>query len=593
MSSTEALPNKILPNNDLGIIEEIENDNHTSYELMNINELLNHFEFIISSGEIEKIKTKIDLITKIFNKKIETEILNQKEKFVDNGSKIESVNIKTAQQKSFENLSKKYKKLKTSYYKNLYKKKENNLKAKNEIIEEIKKLIGEEKNIKKSYEKFIKLKSEWYEIGPVPWSKSDNLWKTYHHHVGRFYDFLHLNKELRELDLKNNLFEKNKLCELAEKLSIKEDILKSFKQLQELHKKWRSELGPVDSKYKDEIWERFSRATKKINDRKKYYIKNQDEIIKTNLKKKKLLLEKIRKLISTEINSTKIHKINNDYEKIKDSFINIGRVPKNENKKIWTEYRLLQKEFNKKRNKCYRKIKHQLNENLTKKRSYIHEVDEIIKSKKLRNQTKKIIDLQIRWKEIGPIPRKYRNTYWKDFKEKCNLYFSLLDKQKKNEKLSQEKNYLKKKDLLKKISQQKKQIKENFEINKIDNLYNEWYTIGNVPENKSKIEKDFNKLIKKLYQDSGMKNDEINKKYFNSSVEKIKGDNEKIKKEIGITMTNINQIKNKINQLENNLSFFKNPHDNNTVIRKVKTDIDKFKIELGELNDYKKILQTL
>ena len=83
------------------------------------------------------------------------------------------------------------------------------------------------------------------------------------------------------------------------------------------------------------------------------------------------------------------------------------------------------------------------------------------------------------------------------------------------------------------------------------------------------------------------------KKYFNSSVEKIKGDNEKIKKEIGITMTNINQIKNKINQLENNLSFFKNPHDNNAIIRKVKTDIDKFKIELGELNDYKKILKTL
>ena len=90
-----------------------------------------------------------------------------------------------------------------------------------------------------------------------------------------------------------------------------------------------------------------------------------------------------------------------------------------------------------------------------------------------------------------------------------------------------------------------------------------------------------------------MKNDDINKKYFNSSVEKIKGDNEKIKKEIGITITNINQIKNKINQLENNLSFFKNPHDNNVILRKVKTDIDKFKIELGELNDYKKILKTL
>tara|TARA_B100000989_G_scaffold2072_1_gene1310 strand:+ start:146 stop:1927 length:1782 start_codon:yes stop_codon:yes gene_type:complete len=593
MSSKESLSNKILPNNELGIIEKIENDNYTSYELMNINELLNHFDFIISSGEIEKIKTKIDLIMKIFNKKIETEILNQKEKFVDNGGEIENFNIKTAKQKSFEKLSKKYKKLKTSYYKNLDEKKENNLKAKNEIIEELKKLIDEEKNIKKSYEKFIKLKTEWYGIGPVPRNKSDNLWKTYHHHVGRFYDFLHLNKELRELDLKNNLIEKNKLCELAEKLLIKEDILKSFKKLQELHKKWRSELGPVDSKYKDEIWERFSRATKKINDRKKYYIKNQDEIIKTNLKKKKLILEKIRKLISTEINCNKIHKINNDYETLKNLFINIGRVPKNESKKIWTEYRSLQKEFNKKRNKSYKTIKQQLNENLTKKRSYIHEIDEIIKSKKLRNQTNKVIDLQIKWKEIGPIPRKYRNTCWKDFKEKCNLYFLLLDKQKKDEKLSQEKNYLKKKYLLKKISQQKKQTKENFEINKIDNLYNEWYSIGNIPENKSKIENDFNKLIKKLCQDSGMKNDEINKKYFNYSVEKIKSDNIKIKKEIGITITNINQIKNKINQLENNLSFFKNPNDNNAIIRKVKNDIDKFKIELGELNEYKKILQTL
>ena len=593
MSSTEGLSNKILSNNDLGINEKIENDNYTIYELMNINELLNHFDFIISSGEIEKMKTKIDIITKIFNKKIETEILKQKENFIDNGGEIENFKIKTAEQKSFEKLNKKYKKLKAIYFKNLDDKKENNLKAKNDIIEELKKLIGEEKNIKKSYKKFKKLKTEWYDIGPVPRNKFDNIWKTYHHHVGRFYDFLHLNKELRELDLKNNLYEKNKLCELAEKLLIKEDILKSFKQLQELHKKWRSEFGPVDSKYKDEIWNRFSCATKKINDRKKYYIKNQDEIIKKNLKKKKLLLEKIRKLITTEINSTKIHKINNDYEKLKDSFISIGRVPKNESKKIWTDFRLLQKKFNKKRNKFFKIFKHQLNENLTKKRSYIHEIDEIIKSKKFRNQTKKIIDLQTKWKEIGPIPRKYRNTYWKEFKEKCNLYFSLLDKQKKDEKLSQEKNYLKKKKLFKKISQQKKEKKENFEINKIDNLCNEWYSIGNIPNNKSKIEKDFNKLIKKLYQDSGMKNDEINKKYFNSSVEKIKGDNEKIKKEIGITITNINQIKNKINQLENNLSFFKNPHHNNEILRKVKADIDKLKIELGELNDYKKILQTL
>ena len=72
--------------------------------------------------------------------------------------------------------------------------------------------------------------------------EANNVWKTYHHHVGHFYDFLHLNRELRELDFKFNLEKKLKICEQAEALASMEDIPKAFRNLQTLHKKWKDEL---------------------------------------------------------------------------------------------------------------------------------------------------------------------------------------------------------------------------------------------------------------------------------------------------------------------------------------------------------------
>ena len=71
----------------------------------------------------------------------------------------------------------------------------------------------------------------------MPRIEANNVWKTYHHHVGHFYDFLHLNRELRELDFKFNLEQKLKICEQAEALAAMEDIPKAFRHLQTLHKK--------------------------------------------------------------------------------------------------------------------------------------------------------------------------------------------------------------------------------------------------------------------------------------------------------------------------------------------------------------------
>ena len=52
----------------------------------------------------------------------------------------------------------------------------------------------------------------------VPQQNVKDLWETYNLHVENFYNFIKINKELRDLDLKKNYEQKLALCEQAEAL---------------------------------------------------------------------------------------------------------------------------------------------------------------------------------------------------------------------------------------------------------------------------------------------------------------------------------------------------------------------------------------
>lgn len=92
-----------------------------------------------------------------------------------------------------------------------------------DIIEELKGLIDIEEDINTTYHNFKDLQNRWKNAGPIPQGNYNDVWRTYHHHMEIFYDFLHLNRELRDLDFKHNLEEKQKLVERAEALANEPD----------------------------------------------------------------------------------------------------------------------------------------------------------------------------------------------------------------------------------------------------------------------------------------------------------------------------------------------------------------------------------
>ncbi len=244
---------------------------------------------------------------KVFDKKMSALAQEKKEAFVASGENPDTFYFNPPMKKTYQELVRRYKSDRSAYYKSKEEQQKKNLAQRLELIEELKGLINVEQEIKETYKQFKDLQKRWKETGQVPRMQANNVWKTYHHHVGIFYDFLHLNRDLRELDFKFNLEQKLKICEQAEALASMEDISKAFRQLQTLHKKWKDELGPVDKEHSEEVWERFSNATKIIHDKRRYFLKNQDEVFEVNSIKKQSLIAQMHELLTQEFTEKNKH----------------------------------------------------------------------------------------------------------------------------------------------------------------------------------------------------------------------------------------------------------------------------------------------
>mgnify|MGYP002045677278 CR=1 FL=1 len=125
------------------------------------------------------------------------------------------------------------------------------------IIEEIKSLIGADENINTIYKNFRTLQESWYSTGPVSRSENQNLWETFKHHVERFYDFLHLNRELRELDFKHNYKEKLKISALTAWILRIKLMTKVKEYMTQRPRRWVKKGYGVILNNSRKIWVRF------------------------------------------------------------------------------------------------------------------------------------------------------------------------------------------------------------------------------------------------------------------------------------------------------------------------------------------------
>ena len=104
-----------------------------------------------------------------------------------------------------------------------------NLKLKQNLINELKELINLDTKMNEKYLGFKEIQNKWFKIGPVPRSQSVTIWNTLQHHIKNFYDYLHLNRKFKEIDIKYNLDKKKEWLARMEE-SEKDELDKLFEK---------------------------------------------------------------------------------------------------------------------------------------------------------------------------------------------------------------------------------------------------------------------------------------------------------------------------------------------------------------------------
>ena len=575
------------------IIEEKEPDNPVkegeNYDDLTLDQLLNIIEKKVNAGKVMQHRKDFDTLSKLIEKKLDQLIKSKKEDFINSGGAPEDFYTKLPEKVTFDQLVRKFKTEKSRYYQDLEKSQQNNLALRKSLIDELKGLIGVDHPISDTYKQFKNLQARWRESGHVPQTEANNIWKTYHHHVGIFYDFLHLNREFRELDYKYNYEEKIKIIEEVEAMAKMDNIQKAFRNLQELHKKWKDELGPVAKEHEEKLWERFSQATKLIHEKRQFFQKNQTEIFKANFEKKTNLIAQMRKLNEVDVKAhNEMQKLIRNMETLRTSFFDSGSVSRGKSGEIWTAFKEVMREFSRKRNSFYKSLKKEYAENMKKRMELVKQVEELHQTEDFASSTPKVIALQKQWKQMGPLSRKQNDTAWNLFRKACNDYFDLLDSKKNKLSEAEQLAYSEKNKLLQTI-----QSEESFDRVIIDKWIEDWIAIGSVGQKKSKINNEFYTVVEHALKQSGETKDFITKYIYKVKL-KLMGDQTKlVQKEKSQIKQRLDKAKQQYIQLETNMEFFTKSSSENPLVTKVMNDLEKQKKIIDRLEKKLKAFRGL
>lgn len=553
------------------------------YHAMSKEQLVDEFEALLKKEKVQAIKEHVIEIRAEFNAKFNEEEEEKKEEFLADGGNIIDFHYSTPIKKRFNSLYFDYREKRNNYYKQLKQDLNKNLDKRLEIIEELKGLIDVEENINTTYKHFKELQDRWRVAGPIPREKYNDVWNTYHHHVENFYDFLHLNREFRDLDFKHNLDQKLKVIDRAEELAQEADVNRAFRELQMLHKMWKEELGPVAKEFREDIWDRFSSATKQIHDKRQEYFNTLDERYEENWKAKQVIIEKIRVIADEDYKShNKWQQKIKEIEALREAFFNAGKVPRSKNEETWTDFKQTVRRFNRNKNAFYKNLKKQQYDNLEKKKELIKIAEDNKDSDDFKTVTPLMKKIQADWKKVGHVPRKDSDKVWKQFKAACNHYFERLHETRKDENKEEFEAFDKKKELLEQVKSFELSGDKKEDLPKIKQFIEDWKNLGRVPYNKRFIEGKFNKALDQLFNKLDVDHTKAEMLKYENKVQAINDadDDKKLRNEHYFLTKKIEETRAEIRQLENNLQFFSNVDEDNPLVQDVHKNIADHKEQL-------------
>ena len=543
-------------------------------------ELVEMFAALLESEPVQTLRKSVEAIKIAFYKLHRAEVDAARKAFeAEHGEEAEFTPATDALEAKLKDLFKEYRRRRDEYIASLDSIKEENLKIKLAIIDELKELVNSDETLNNSFAKFRELQQRWKDTGIVPQAKVKDLWETYNLHIENFYNFIKINKELRDLDLKKNYEQKLQLCEQAEALMVEPSIVEAFHKLQKLHDEWR-ETGPVANEYKEVLWERFKAASSRINKQHQEYFDGVKQEQLKNLELKKEWCAKTEALAEQPYTSRKEwNKASERLIEIQKMWRTIGFAPKKDNIRIYERFRSACDRFFEAKREFYAGVKSEMEHNLQLKQEICEAAEALQSSEEWKRATDELIALQAKWKQVGAVSRRYSDQVWKRFRAACDNFFERKAKHFASIEDEHDANLKKKLALIDEMMAA--DIKEGG-YDMIKEFQRRWSEIGYVPiKQKEAVQKKYKEAVDKMFGTLRGSERDRSMNRFKERLQSMKGAGDKrMKNERERLYNKVRQMEQDIALLENNIGFFSKSKNADAMIADIREKIAKAKQEL-------------
>lgn len=544
-------------------------------------ELLAMFARMLEEQPVQSIRRDVEALKIAFYRLRRAEVESARRRFLEEGGAEENFTPAVdGAEVQLKELFKEYRRRRDEFIANLEAEKEANLKVKQQIIEELKELVNSDETLNHTFNKFRELQQRWRDTGPVPQQYVKDLWETYNLHVENFYNFIKINKELRDLDLKKNYEQKVALCEQAEALLLEPSVIEAFHKLQKLHDEWR-ETGPVANEYKEALWERFKAASSRINKQHQEYFEGLKAEQLKNLDLKSGLCEATEELASQPLTTRKEwNRASDKLLEIQKTWKTIGFAPKKDNNRIYERFRTACDKFFEAKRQFYAGLKAEMEHNLQLKNEICAAAESLSGSEDWKKTTDELIALQARWKQIGAVSRRHSEAVWKRFRAACDKFFERKSAHFASVDSEYEENLRRKQALLDEMAAA--DVKTGgYEV--IRDFQRRWSEIGFVPiKQKDAIQKRYKAAVDELFNVLRGSERDRSMGRFREKISSMKGAGDRrLRSERERLYNKVRQLEQEIALLENNIGFFAKSKNAEALVAEVRAKIERAREEMA------------
>lgn len=254
----------------------------------------------------------------------------------------------------------------------------------------------------------------------------------------------------------------------------------SYKEFKELRTQW-NDIKQVPAEKANDLWKNYQLYCEEFYDLLKLNNEFREYDFKKNLELKTKVIEAAEKLEAADDIVSAFHQL----QKLHEEFRAIGPVAKDLREQVWTRFKAASTIINKRHQAHFENLKKQEDQNLADKTALCEQVeaikvDGISHHSQWEELTKKVLDIQAKWKTIGFTPQKMNAAIFERFRKACDIFFKAKGEFYKNKREEQAVNLKKRLELCEQAEALQDSTDWKGTASKLIELQKQWKTIGSV-----------------------------------------------------------------------------------------------------------------